>query len=132
MTVEGPTDSGDRQPIQRNSDRHRDVALAATCEAEAVLLLFEAAHPNDGRPRMAIDAIRNWATGQRELSLAEVRKLSLGSHAAAREASSSAARFAARAAGHAVATWHVPTHAAAVPAYAAKAIAAKDAEITSR
>ncbi|QNA85894.1 hypothetical protein G4G27_19355 [Sphingomonas sp. So64.6b] len=81
---------------------------------------------------MAIEAIRGWASGRRELSLAEVRKLSLGSHAAAREASSSAARFVARAAGQAVATWHVPTHATAVPAYATKAIAAMKTEITSR
>ena len=51
----------------------------------------------------------------------EVRKLSLDAHAAARKAKSNAARFAARAAGQAVATWHVPTHAMAVPIYAAKA-----------
>ena len=40
----------------------------------------------------------------------------------ARRTSSAMCRFAARAAGHAVATWHVPTHAMAVPAYACKAI----------
>jgi len=47
----------------------------------------------------------------------EVRELSLGAHAAARQAKSDAARFAARA----IATWHVPTHAMAVPMYVAKA-----------
>jgi hypothetical protein len=53
--------------------------------------------------------------------MAEVRKLSLDAHAAARGAKTDAARFAARAAGQAVATWHVPTHALAVPIYARKA-----------
>ena len=60
---------------------------------------------------------------------AEVRKLSLNSHAAARAAKTDAARFAARAAGQAVATWHVPTHAMGAPIYARKAIAACKIEI---
>jgi len=53
-----------------------------------------------------------------------VRKLSLSAHAAARAAKTEAAGFAARAAGHAVATWHVPTHALGAPLYAEKARAA--------
>jgi len=73
-----------------------------------------------------IEAIRAWAKGQRKLGMAEVRKLSLDAHAAAREAGTDAATFAARAAGQAVATWHVPTHAAGAPAYAAKAVAAAE------
>ena len=52
----------------------------------------------------------------------EVRKFALDAHAAARKAKSDAARFAARAAGQAVATWHAPTHAMAVPMYVQKAI----------
>jgi hypothetical protein len=52
------------------------------------------------------------------------RRLSLDAHAAARAAKSESARFAARAAGHAVATWHVPTHALGAPLYAGKARAA--------
>jgi hypothetical protein len=97
-------------------------ALKAANEAERVLPIFEKEHPDDDRPRQAIEAIMGWAQGKRELGMAEVRKLSLGSHAAAREAKSDAARFAARAAGQAVATWHVPTHAMAVPYYVCKAI----------
>ena len=89
-----------------------------------VLPFFEKEHPNDDRPRQAIEAIVAWARGKRELGMAAVRKLSLDSHAAAREANTDAARFAARAAGHAVATWHVPTHAIGVPEYARKAMAA--------
>ena len=110
--------------LERNSRSHRRFALLAATEAERVLLLFEQEHPRDKRPRQAIEAIRAWAQGARALSMAEVRKLSLGSHAAARGAKSDAARFAARAAGHAVATWHVPTHAMGAPIYAGKAVVA--------
>ena len=114
----------DHRVVTRNSNYHRLFALKAAKEAERVLPIFEKERPHDDRPRQAIEAIRAWAKGKRELGMAEVRKLSLGSHAAARNAKSDSARFAARAAGHAVATWHVPTHAMAVPAYACKAIAA--------
>jgi hypothetical protein len=110
--------------LQRNSRYHRRFALLAAKEAERVLPIFEQERPNDHRPRQAIEAIRAWAQGKRELGMAEVRELSLGSHAAAREASSEAARFAARAAGQAVATWHVPTHAMGAPIYACKAMMA--------
>lgn len=114
------------QSVARNSAEHIALALRAADDAEAVLPLFEAARPDDTRPRDAIAAIRAWARGQRKLGMAEVRKLSLDAHAAAREAATEAATFAARAAGHAVATWHVPTHAAGAPAYAAKAVAAAE------
>jgi hypothetical protein len=53
--------------------------------------------------------------------IAEVRRLSLDSHAAAREAKSDAAKFVAHAAGQAVATWHVPTHALGAFGYAGRA-----------
>ena len=110
--------------LTRSSSYHRKFALMAAKEAERVLPLFEKERPHDERPRKAIEAIRAWAQGKRELGMAEVRKLSLDSHAAARESKSDAARFAARAAGHAVATWHVPTHAMGVPIYACKAVLA--------
>lgn len=103
---------------------HRVFALKAAQEAARVLPLFRRERPKDARPRLAVDAIRAWASGKRELGLAEVRKLSLDSHAAARAAKTDAAKFAARAAEHAVATWHVPTHAMAVPWYSCKAVEA--------
>jgi hypothetical protein len=118
-----PKTTPDRS-LDRNSRYHRRFALLAAMQAERVLPIFEREHPKDNRPRQAIEAIRAWAQGKRPLGMAEVRRLSLGSHAAAREAKSNAARFAARAAGHAVATWHVPTHAMGVPMYACKAIIA--------
>lgn len=118
--------------VARNSHSYKLLALRAAKEAKRVLPLFEKEYPNDTRPRHAIDALKAWAQGKRLLGMVEVRKLSLDSHAAAREANSDAARFAARAAGQAVAIWHVPTHAIAVPAYASKALAASKSKTVKR
>jgi hypothetical protein len=106
-----------------DADRyHRLFALKAAQEAARVLPIFERARPGDERPRRAIAAIKAWAQKKRQLGMAEVRKLALDSHAAARATKNEPARHAARAAGHAVATWHAPTHALAVPMYVWKAI----------
>ena len=117
------TTAASKRSLRRDRDwrYHKVFALKAANEAARVLPLFEREHPDDARPRKAIEAIRAWGEGKRELGMVEVRKLSLDAHAAARGAKSDAARFAARAAGQAVATWHVPTHALAVPMYAWKA-----------
>jgi len=98
---------------------------AADC-AERVLPLFEATYPGDDRPRKAIETCRAWVrTGV--FTMAEIRGASLGAHAAARDAKENdAACFAARAAGQAVATAHVPQHAYGVAYYAFKAVAAAD------
>jgi hypothetical protein len=95
---------------------------AADC-AEHVLPYFEEKHPQDSRPRKAIEVCRTWAaTGV--FKMANIRKASLDSHAAAREvATEKAACFAARAAGQAVATAHVPTHSIGAAVYAIKAAA---------
>jgi hypothetical protein len=59
--------------------------------------------------------------------MADIRGASLAAHAAAREAKENpAACFAARAAGQAVATAHIPQHAFGAAYYALKAIAAAD------
>ena len=108
----------------RDTYYHKLFGLKAAKEAERVLPIFEKECPTDNRPRKAIEAIKAWAQDKRKLGMAEVRKLSLDSHAAAREAKTDAATFAARAAGHAIATWHVPTHALGAPMYAQKAICA--------
>jgi hypothetical protein len=98
---------------------------AADC-AESVLPLFERQLPGDGRPRRAIEVCRAWArTG--EFRMAEIRGASLAAHAAARDMKGDAAAcFAARAAGQAVATAHVPQHAFGAAYYALKAVAASD------
>lgn len=103
-----------------------DQRVMATCAldcAERVLARFEAARPNDDRPRRAIAAGREWVrTGP--FSMPVIRDASLGAHAAAKAKTDAAAVAAARAAGQAVATAHVPQHAYGGAYYALKAIAA--------
>ncbi|MDD5418687.1 MAG: hypothetical protein PHV57_02440 [Methanomicrobiaceae archaeon] len=98
-------------------------AWAADC-AERVLPFFERAYPEDDRPRNAIETCRTWVS--RGVSrMAGIRGASLAAHAAARDAKGNdAACFAARAAGQAVATAHVPQHAFGAAYYALKAVAA--------
>jgi hypothetical protein len=98
---------------------------AADC-AEHVLPYFEKGYPRDNRPRKAIEACRTWVrTGV--FKMADIRKAALAAHAAAREAKENdAACFAARAAGQAVATAHVPRHAFGASYYALKVVAAAD------
>jgi hypothetical protein len=104
----------------------RSLATCAVDWAERVLPYFEEVYPKDNRPRKAIEACRLYArTGV--LKMAEIRGASLATHAAAREAKEdNAACFAARAAGQAVATAHVPQHAFGAAYYALKAVAAAD------
>ena len=120
-----------RRPRAPDAD-HRLFARKAVLFATRVLPLFARERPDDERPRRAVDAIRAWAAGRRTLGMTEVRTLALAAHAAARASRSASARFAARAAGHAIATWHAPAHAMAVPWYAAKAVAADAAERAAR
>ena len=106
-------------------DQRALATWAADC-AERVLPLFENAYPGDDSPRKAIEVCREWVrTGV--FSMAVIRGASLSSHAAARSViEDDAACFAARAAGQAVATAHVPQHAFGGAYYALKAIAAAD------
>ncbi len=106
---------------QVDIQEHRANALRAADRAVSVLSYFEERHPEDSRPRRAIEAGRAWACG--ELAMTEARVAAFAAHAAARDASHASARFAARAAGHAAATAHVATHAPHAAAYAAKAAA---------
>ena len=107
-------------------DEKREMAAWAADCAERVLPFFESAYPWDERPRNALNVCRRWIdTGS--FSMDEIRGASLAAHAAAREAASNIpASFAARAAGQAVATAHVPQHAYGGAYYALKAIAAAD------
>jgi len=116
-----PSDLNGHQAFQ--SDQKKLALWAADC-AEHVLPFFEEKYPNDDRPRNAIEACRTWAaTGVFKMTV--IRKASLDSHAAAREAEKvSAACYAARSAGQALATAHVPTHCMGAAVYAIKAAAA--------
>lgn len=95
---------------------------AADC-AERVLPFFKKAYPKDDRPVKAIKKCREWArTGI--FRMADIRKASLDSHAAARKAkNNNAACYAARAAGQAVATAHCALHAFGPSFYALKLFA---------
>ena len=106
-------------------DQRSMATWSADC-AERVLPFFEKAYPKDDRPRKAIESCRTWIrTGV--FKMAEIRGASLAAHAAARAAKeNNPASFAARAAGQAVATAHVPQHAFGGAYYALKAIAAAD------
>jgi hypothetical protein len=101
---------------------HKTLATWAIDCAERVMPYFEEKHPEDHRPRQAIETLKAWVdTGV--FKMAVIRKASLDSHAAAREADEDdAAHSAARAAGQAVATAHVPRHSYGSAIYAQQAI----------
>ena len=92
------------------------------CEAH-VLPIFEKHCPGDGRPRMAIDASRDWFDGKKKLQ--EVKSIILNEcHAAARDLDDNpAAQAAARACGQASACFHTPTHSLGLAFYGCAAIA---------
>ncbi|MDE4907720.1 hypothetical protein L0665_03725 [Methanogenium marinum] len=107
--------------LVRETD-HQTLAIWAIDCVERVIPYFEIQFPLDNRPGKALDTLRNWInTGI--FSMEDIRKASLDAHAAAREVGKdNAARSAARAAGQAVATAHVPTHSLAAATYALQAI----------
>jgi hypothetical protein len=120
------------EEISKHRRDQQALALWAAACAERVLEHFERLHPDDERPRRAIDAARAWARG--ELSVADARTRASRAHAAARSSDDAAARAAARAAGHAAASAHVAGHARHAAAYAAHAVAAASdgAALTAR
>ena len=107
--------------LMRKTDQKTLAVWAIDC-VERVLPYFEEKYPQDNRPRKAIEALQAWInTGV--FKMADIRKASLASHAAARDVGEdNAARSAARAAGQAVATAHVPTHSIGAANYALQAI----------
>lgn len=113
---------------EMNSAKHldkqdqRSLALWAADCAEHVLPFFEEKHPQDDRPRKAIEAARAWVRG--EIACGAARAAAVAAHAAARDADEGAARDAARATGHAAGTAHMAGHARHAAAYAVKAATA--------
>jgi hypothetical protein len=112
------------EPILRlvKETHQKTLAVWAADCVERVMPYFEEKYPEDRRPRKAIEALRKWIhTG--EFRMTDIRKASLDAHAAAREVGEdNAARSAARAAGQAVATAHVPTHSVGAAHYALQAV----------
>jgi hypothetical protein len=101
---------------------HKILAVWALDCVERVLPYFEERYPEDRRPRNSLEVLLAWIkTGA--FKMAEIRRASLAAHAAAREVGDdNAARSAARAAGQAVATAHVPAHSIGAANYALQAI----------
>jgi len=105
------------------ADRRLVAAWAADC-AERVLGLFEAAAPDDDRPRTLITRTRAFARG--ELNIAdEIRRRFVGGVSAG-DVTAPAAAAAARAAGQAVAVCHMGAHALGAAAFAVKAAGLAD------
>lgn len=104
------------------STAHKTLAVWAIDCVKRILPFFETRHPEDLRPRQALETLQTWInTG--EFSMKAIRSASLNAHTAAREVGEEcAARSAARAAGQAVATAHVPMHALGAANYACQAI----------
>ncbi len=107
--------------LTKRSDPKTLAIWAIDC-VERVLPYFEEGFPEDPRPRRALEVLQVWIdTGL--FNMAVIREAALASHAAAREVGEdNPARSAARAAGQAVATAHVPTHSIAAANYALQAI----------
>ena len=116
------TTEGDALRESVKGTDHKTLAAWAIDCAERVMPYFEATVPGDTRPRRALETLQAWIdTG--EFHMAVIRKASLDAHAAAREVGEDGpARSAARAAGQAVATAHVITHAPGAAVYALQAI----------
>jgi hypothetical protein len=98
---------------------HYLLALWAADCAEHVLHLFEQANADDKRPRQAIELTRAWAKG--DITMKRAHQAAFAANAAAR-GMPDAARFAALAAGQAVAVAHVAAHELGAAAYAIKAV----------
>lgn len=103
-----------------DADHHLLALWAATC-AEHVLPLFEAARPDDRRPRDAVEHARAWVRG--EIRMMQARAAGGHAMAAARDLRG-APRFAAYAAGQAAVVAHVAAHDLGAAAYAIKAVRA--------
>ena len=100
---------------------HRLLAEWAALCATHVLPLFEQRRPNDARPRDAIEIGRAWVRG--EVRMRDAHRAAFPANPAGRD-QPDPAKFAALAAGQAVAVAHVAAHALGAAAYAIRAAAA--------
>lgn len=100
-------------------DRQELIRWTVAC-AERLLPVFAADRPEDSRLSDALDGARQFAAGQ--LSVAPMRTLAFGCHAAARDASSPSAVAVARACGQAVAVAHMAGHSRELARYTRKAL----------
>jgi hypothetical protein len=106
-------------PTLPEEDRRELIQWAVVC-VERLLPLFESDCPEDRRLREALEGAQRFAAGQ--LGVGPVRKLALGCHAAAREASTPPAAAVARSCGHAVAVAHMAGHSRELARYTSTAL----------
>lgn len=111
--------------LMRLIETQSKVTIANWCVSYAdahLLPVWEKAFPDDGRPRAALQAARDWLEGRIKLPVAKT--VILDAHAAAREAEGNpTAQAAARAIGQAASTIHSATHSLGLPLYGSLAIA---------
>lgn len=103
---------------------HRLLAEWAVVCVEHVLPLFEQVRPEDTRPRDALAICRAWICG--EVRMRDAHRAAFPANAAGRDLAPPA-KYAALAAGQAVAVAHVAAHALGAAAYAIRAAAANAA-----
>jgi hypothetical protein len=116
-----------RGGLLTDEDHRRLAWWAGTC-AEHVLPIFEAARPEDARPRQAIEVNRAWTRG--ELNMRQA--LGASDARGAARGVAGAAKFAALAASQAVAVAHVAAHQLGAAAYAIRAVQAAEGEAAGR
>ncbi|MEU6040324.1 putative immunity protein [Actinomadura sp. NPDC047616] len=102
-------------------EHHRLLAEWAVLCAEHVLHLFKQEQPHDTRPSDAIEIARAWIRG--EVRMRDAHQAAFTANAAARGLPAPA-KFAALAAGQAVAVAHVAAHDLGAAAYAIRAVVA--------
>jgi len=112
-----------------SDSHHYLLALWAAQCAERVLPYFEKEHPDDDRPRKAIELARSWARG--EITVTEAKVGAYYSNAAARDVKG-AAKFSALAAGQSAAVAHVAAHELGAAAYAIRAAMAASGDSEAR
>ncbi|WP_251150979.1 putative immunity protein [Cellulosimicrobium sp. Marseille-Q4280] len=105
-------------------DHHRLLAEWAILCADHVLPLFEQARPDDTRPRGALETARGWMRG--DVPVRDAHRAAFPANAAGRD-QPAPAKYAALAAGQAVAVAHVAAHDLGAAAYAIRAAAAEAA-----
>jgi hypothetical protein len=109
-----------------DEDHHLLAGWALEC-AEHVLPLFEQHRPDDARPREAIEVGRAWIRGEVPMKVAH--RTAFLANAAGR-GMPDAVKFAALAAGQAVAVAHVAAHDLGAAAYAIRAAGAAAEDVT--
>jgi hypothetical protein len=114
------------QSLMRLIETQSKTTLARWCidyAQEHIFPIYAKTHPNDARPKHALDAAKDWLDGK--VKLPYVKYIILNEcHAAARENDGNpAAQAAARTCGQAAAVIHAPTHSLGLALYGALAVA---------